>query len=425
MKDIILEKLSKMEDLEQRKLLKDIMVGLFSNLIDYQESMNKKLEDRVFNEIEDIEKKYDVYVTVCHKNAVDPVDEFLYPVFHEDTQEKKYDMKEIAEKINKKQEVKLFTLFMRCGYRQIKELAQSRKKYRGNLVTDRRSYSIEVRIEQSRRYLDEIEGLYTVFQKNSIPWKTVNNPYANKFFDVILTCCGSDLDENEEILEIKFDLEECEPYKMADMVLLWNIQRLKLKSDGFPMPATDRVNFQHVISLKKTGAGHGYLVDEDESLIRSIMRSSEEITVVSPEEKAGAWDILKVTQPEDAKGRKFDFELMSNRRKSSFINKFALKQTSILRTRGEVKRIAGSFDVSKYFELDDIEITNTRIGTSTTYDLNFFIIDDIRVGNDKKLMRLRFKASGADSFVTADILSFIVSEIQMYFSEYECRGELV
>lgn len=426
MRDIIIEKLNKMEDLEQRKLLKDIMSGFFINLIDYQETMNKNLEERVFGEIEDIERNYDVYMTVCSKCNVDPVDEFLFPVFTEDVREKKYDMGEIAEKINRKSEVKLATVFMKCDFEQIKKLAGSRRIFTGTMKTSKGSWSIKIRMDQNRDYLNEIEKLYGIFQKNSIPWKTVNSCYANKFFDIILTGCDKSPDEGEEILEIVFDLEEYEPYKMADMVLLWNIQRLKLKSDGFPMPALDRVNFEHTISLKKMGLNHGYLVDGNENIIRYIMRGSEDITIVTPEERAGTWDILKVTRFPGNDGRKPDFELVSNSRKQNFINKFSHKQSSIIRTRGEIERIANSFEASRYFKLEGIEITNTKIsGCTTTYDCNYFLVDDIRVGNDKKLMKLKFKPECDESFITLDLLSFIVSEIQMYFSEYELRGETV
>jgi hypothetical protein len=296
MRDIIIEKLNKMEDLEQRKLLKDIMSGFFINLIDYQETMNRNLEERVFSEIDDVERNYDVYMTVCIRDKVDPVDEFLFPVFREDVEEKKYDMGEIAKKINGKSEVKLATVFMKCSFEQIKKLAGSRRIFRGTLITSKGTYSIIIRMEQNRSYLDEIEKLFGVFQKNCIPWKTINSCYANKFFDIILTGCEQRLDESEEIMEIKFDLEEYEPYKMTDMVLLWNIRRLKLKSDGFPMPALDRVNFEHTISLKKMGLDHGYLVDGNEKVIRYIMRGSEELTIVTPEERAGTWDILKINR---------------------------------------------------------------------------------------------------------------------------------
>lgn len=48
MKELMIERLRKIEDLEQRQLLKDIVSGVFVNLIDYQDDMNKKLGDRVF-----------------------------------------------------------------------------------------------------------------------------------------------------------------------------------------------------------------------------------------------------------------------------------------------------------------------------------------------------------------------------------------
>ena len=48
----MIERLRKIENLEQRQLLKDIMSGVFVNLIDYQDEMNKKLEQRVFNEMD-------------------------------------------------------------------------------------------------------------------------------------------------------------------------------------------------------------------------------------------------------------------------------------------------------------------------------------------------------------------------------------
>lgn len=55
--------------------------------------------------------------------------------------------------------------------------------------------------------------------------------------------------------------------------------------------------------------------------------------------------------------------------------------------------------------------------------MNPFISDHVRSEKDKKVMKLRFRASD-NSFIRHDILSFLVSEIQMYFPEYKCEGEL-
>ena len=424
MKDIIIDRLNKMEDLEQRKLLKNIMAGFFANLIDYQETMNKNLESRVFNEVEDEEAKYDIFVNVCHKNEIDPTDTFLYPVFPSDAEEKECDIKDIIEKLNRKEEIRLFNVFMKCSYPQIRELIESKKEYKGEIRTDKTVHEIRIRLELDKRYMDEVEKLYKLFVKNDVPWRTVNNPYANRFFNVILTGCSGYLDEEEEVSEIVFNLEEYDQYKMLDMVLLWNVERLSLKSDGFPMPAIDRVNFEHSIFLKKYGLENGYIVDGDDYFIRYIKRTQDELTIISPEEKVGVWNILKITRQNEDNIRKRSFELVSNRRKVRFTNKFANKQSSIIRTKAEIFRIVESFDVSEYFDLQDVSIMNSVYQSSETYDLNSFILDDIRVGNDRKIMKLQFKSNNYNSFISYDLLSFIVSEVQMYFPEYECVGEL-
>ena len=85
MKELMLEKLKSLEDLEQRKLLKDILTGVFANLVDYQEKFNEELEFRVFCEIDDIESNYDIYFALCPKYHVDPADDFR---FSEDMEER-------------------------------------------------------------------------------------------------------------------------------------------------------------------------------------------------------------------------------------------------------------------------------------------------------------------------------------------------
>ena len=74
----------------------------------------------------------------------------------------------------------LYTVFMNCDYLKIKEIMRS-KKYTGEIITDNQKYKIKVKLEQNKSYINEIENLYGNFSKNSFCWKTINNPYANKF----------------------------------------------------------------------------------------------------------------------------------------------------------------------------------------------------------------------------------------------------
>ncbi|MDP4180490.1 MAG: normocyte-binding protein [Bacillota bacterium] len=426
LKDVIIpDRLNKMKDLQQHKLLNDIMRDFLCNLIDYQDTANRNLEARVFNEIVDEESRYNVFITIYQKEDVSPIDEFLFPVFAEELETKQMSCGDILNGINSSEDIKLSTIFLKCDYTQIREIVKSARKYSGEIITDRKKYRIKVKLEQNKSYSAEIENLYNIFQKNNIPWKTINNPYLNKFYDVILTGCEGMLEEDEEIQEIRFNLEEYEKYRMSDIVLMWNIQKLNQKSDGFPMPAIDNVNYEHVISLKKLGLENGYLVDVDETLVKYIKRTEEELIIISPMELANTWDILRISQNPAEQNRKTKHELISNRRNPSFINKFAQKQSSLIRTKGEIARISNSFQVSRYFELVSIEIIPGKIGSATTYDFNSFIIDDIRIGNDKKVMHLKFRTDHMSNYLIHDLLSFIVSEIQMYFPEYECEGELI
>ncbi|SDH18756.1 hypothetical protein SAMN04489735_101521 [Aneurinibacillus thermoaerophilus] len=424
MKDIVMERLSKMEDLEQRRLLKNIITGVFLNLVEYQEEMNRKLEERVFNEVRDSEEKYDVYVTVCSRDKLDPVHEFLYPMIPEDVEEKTYDMKSLACKVDRKEEVRLLTIFLQCNFMKIKKLIDSQRIFSGEIITTGGRYRIEVRLQQNEAYMHEIEKLYNIFLINGIHWRTINHPYANKFFDVMLVGCEGTLKEEEEILEITIDLEEYEKYKKLDMIPLWNIERLPLKNIGFPVPATDKVNFEHVLSLRKMGTKHGYLVEGNEEIIRYIKRTPEELIIVSPREKSEVWNVLKITQPVETNIGRIEYELVSNKRENSFVSGFARKQAVSVRAKGEIVRIINSFEVSRYLELKHIEISKRAHGMEQTYGMNRFINDNMGVESDKKIMRLRFKARESSSFILYDLMSFLVSEVQLYFPEYKCEGAL-
>ncbi|OPH46690.1 normocyte-binding protein [Paenibacillus ferrarius] len=423
MKDIILDRLSRMDDLEQRKLLKNIMTGVFLNLVDYQEEVNRKLEERVFKEVEASEEGQDIYVTICPREEIDPIHEFLYPMVEGDHEKPVFDMKHVLAQKSSEGEALLMTAFFQCEYRKIQELLRGSRVFRGELVTSRGKHAIQVRLQQNLTYMGELEKLYHVFQKNNIPWKTMNHPYANKFFDLVWTGDSGTIGADEDLLEIRVHLEEFDAFKKLDMVPLWNIERLALKNVGFPIPATDRVNFEHVLSLRKTGAEHGYLVDGDAELIRYIKRMPEELTVVSPQEKSGIWQVFKITRPIATKIGRLPYGLVSNKRKDSFTGGFARKQALTVRATGEINRIVNSFEACELLDLEQVDILDKADGKQATYEMNSFISDHVRVESDKKIMRLRFRNRGSDSFIIDDLMSFLVSEVQIYFPEYKCEGE--
>ncbi|MEQ6355754.1 normocyte-binding protein [Lysinibacillus sp. M3] len=421
MKELMIERLRKIEDLEQRQLLKDIVSGVFVNLIDYQDDMNKKLEDRVFNEIDDAENRFDIYVTISSREDVDPIHECLFPMRPADLESKSINKKKLLESFKNNEPAVLFTLFLACDSMQIQQLLAEQRRFNGRLVTTEGQVEIKVSLTQNTDYLQEMNKLYPLFQINGLPWKTINHPFIYKFFNVNLEDCPP-LNEDAEITEIIVDLEEYEDKKRMNMVPLWNIERHEVKNVGFPVPAIDKVNFEHVLSVRKIGNEHGYLVEAEEDNVRYVKRSDNELTIVSPQDKSGVWQLIKIAKMEDDKIGKLNYELVSNRRIEHFIHKFANKYTATVKTKGEITRMINSFEAANRFELVDVEIVDSFSGTSFTHSANTFLTEMIGENNHRKTMLLKFKAKEERNFIANDILSFLVSEVQRHFFEYECVG---
>lgn len=430
MKGLVQDRLGKMKDLEQRQQLKNLMTGVFLNLVEYQEEMIRKLEQRVFDELEDPGRRYDIYGTICAREDFDPIHEFLYPMLPSDVTGSMLDMSRVAQVIREGGEVKLFGLFMEMDTAEILKLVRSGRIFHGQVVTDAGSYRIDIRLSADNSYVQEIERLYHVFLENGIPWRTINHPYIRKFVDVIMTGGEGEPDPHEEIREITVSLEEYDTFRRQDLIPLWNVERLELKNSGFPVPAIDRINYEHVLSLRKTGVEHGYLVRSGEEMdIRYIKRSEHELTVVTSREKAAEWEVLKVTRPVEVRLGRQLYKLVSNTRRDSFAGRYAHKQGIAVRAKAEIARIVHSFAAGEGLELDKVDIVDpAAVGADpVTYPLNSFVSDHVRSEEGKQVMRLGFRrlehAEAFPAFISGDLMSFIVSEVQMYFPEYRCVGE--
>jgi hypothetical protein len=422
LKEIMYERLRKIDDLEQRQLLKNIMSGVFANLIDYQTEWNNRLEERIFNEIDDFDNKYDVYVTLNSREDIDPIHDYLFPMLPSDLENKSIETKQILELIQNNETVKVSNVFLACDSTQIQKIIETPRIFKGKLFTSDGPLNIKVSLQKNTVYLQEVEKLYFTYQVNGIPWRTINHPYIHKFFDVILTECPV-LSEDLEIYNVEIDLEEYEQIKYVNMVPLWNIERHEVKNSGFPIPAIDKVNYEHTISIRKLGTQHGYLIDSDEQSVRYIQHSEDELTIVSPLDKSGVWTLLKITQFDNGKlSKEAKYEVLSNQRIENFTNKYVRNYNANVKTKGEIIRLVNSFEVSHRLELIDIELKEVPPLDSVSYPVNAFLIEEMEE-HHKKILLLSFKRKEEDTFISNDILSFLVSEVQRYFFEYKCVGK--
>lgn len=418
MKTLILEKLSKMEDLEQRKLLRAIMSSFFENLIDYQNESNEKLEKRIFDEVEDIERQFDIYATIISKDNIDPIDEFFFPIIEEDAVEKDIDFFYLKNELNKSKSVFFETIFLKYENLQLEKLEN--REFNVKIITNKGEIQGKAVLKRNQMYLEKIETIFKIFEKNVVPWRTINFPYLYKLYDVFINI---NIDIESEIQEIIYDLEEYEDGKYKNMIPVWNIEIRIHKGDRFPIPVLDKVHYEHTISIKKYGEQNGLLVNSKGMNVSAIKKTIDTMTIISDNDLSQSWELYRIVQNKMDRNKKYEFEICTNARKENFINKYAQKQNSIIRTKAEIIRIIESFECSKRYQIEDIEIKDT-VENVFTKDLNYFIMDDIRVGNLKKIMVIKFKIIDK-KYLDIDIINFIVSEVQMYFPEYTCIGEII
>jgi len=424
MKDIIQDRLNKIQDLNERKALKNVLMDVYENVIDYNLDMYDRLEKRIYDEIEDSFEKYYIYTTLIDSAAIDPISSFMHPMLESDINEFVYDMKELRILISENEDVVLASVFMECDFLTLKEILSQDRKYKGFIKTNKDIYEISVVLKRSYKYIEAIQNLYKIFQRNALEWQTVNCPYAFKFVDVLLK---SDLavSDDEEIEEITIDLAEFEKFKRTNVVPVWNIKKISVDDKTFPMPAEDRINYEHVINLIDIGAQNGYLAAEDNNEYVYVKRYENDLVIISRLDGQHNWNLLQIESDENKYRKNFLYPLLRNKRKLGFIGKYQSIKSLRIRTQSELARLLQQYDYTSELAFEGIEILPEYTKEIETENYNPFVDDNIRDDKYKKIMLIKFVPTFRDDFLVYDKMSFLTSEIQFLFPEYKCIGELV
>ena len=273
--------------------------------------------------------------------------------------------------------------------------------------------------------MEEIKKIYHIFQVNGSQWNTINCPYAYRFADIVL---HTDIvfGNGETITEITVDLEEYETYKVINHIPVWNIKHITLSDKSFPMPAKDRINFEHIVSIEEEGTENGYMADLGNTDFEYLKRYENNIVIVSHYEKQNNWALVKIENNSNLKDRqKFIYEVLSNKRELGFAGRFASVKSLVIRTKGEIARLMQCYETAKDLTFIDVEILEHYNKIQQTSDCNHFIDENIRIDRFKKVMLIKFEAHNKEDYLMLDKMSFIVSEIQILFPEYHCIGEIV
>lgn len=416
--------LSKLKDGQDRIMLKDLMDRLLKKMEEESKIMYKNLEQRVYNEIDYQQKDYEIYTNMINKNDYDIINSFMQPMISTDINDCDYNIEKILKSIFENQEEPIFSVFLEMDYIKIEELIQKNITFIGHIKTEQNDYKAHFKLKKNKSYYKKLEELYQVFVDNDIEWKTINSTYISKILDVIILDCEDIISKEESIISLSVDFEDYQRYIKYNMIPVWNIEEKLISSTGFPIPCEDLLNHEHIIMLKEEGMQHGYLIKGHNENINHITRTKDSLIITSNIKDANEWNIIKIISPNGSDLKNYAYETVSNYQAVSFTQKLASRKRT-LKTMAELKRIINSFELSKYLLFKEIKIEKTDNQKEETYSMNFFIIDEIRDTDYQKKLILYFTPQQIDCFITRDLLSFIVSQIQFYYPEYKCEGRLI
>lgn len=425
MEEMIKKEINQIGSLKERVVFKDVVERLFLALYETNQEMYSELESRIMDDLAFDLNRYQVTMGLVEREYWDPSHHLLSLISDADAVIPTYELSEIMLQLREEGGSLVKTYFMEADHLEIQKLL-SKEKIEGKIYTDTGEYSAEFVVSRNEIYLQEISHLYEVFISNGVPWQTLNAPYLYKFVDVYLIRMPEEITAAQKILKIVPDLEEFAQLAHDDLIPIWNIRKLKMDSVGFPVPCEDHKSYEHTISIREYGNEHVYLID-DTAHIYSVRQKENRLLIMGEEAEARKWQVYMIRNGSNRRFERFIYPLMTNQRKDEFLERFARRQGERVRTGGELARFIQGYGMEEYVSYEGFEILDreSSMELPETYSMNSFILDEIREDEYQKRLVLRFRKKSTLDFLLRDIVSFLVSEVQLMFGEYMCEGRLL
>lgn len=400
----IQNKLKEIDDLDERRFAKELLLEGIGNVFAWAERKYEALEQRMQNELDVPWEYFNVYMTIIDKADYDPINHFWFPVCEDDV---KKDIRQTYESI-----------YLAANEEMCREFSEQ-KTLTG--VNEKTGEKILFRIERSARYINSMKKLHELFADNHVPWRTIHMGHMERFFDLIPE---KEISEGESYL-IKYG--EWETYIQKEKILFWNIGKISIHSNECRMPCIDEVLYEHMFYLPDEGTGEdGYLVDTGAEIL-SIRYEKRKIILQT--EKASLKDIFlyQLHQGEAELSAGYQYPILSNCRKDNLTVRYLQQTGNFLQTSMElyrkIKEMSGGYQINVLGHA----ITRHAEGKLIVGDMNSFIKTQVFDRDERNILLLQIKKEEqyADDYLYISQIRYILSQMQMEFMEYRCVGVLV
>ena len=418
--DIMKENIKKLDDSLQIKMIREVIEPSFKELIEHTEKMYSNLESKIYNDIILKTEDYEIFTTILNRSELSYHGNLFSPIISDEIFE--VNKKELLKRLKDENLDILETIFVPLSRENIENLDFESRKFNAYLCFENEKCKISVTLEKSKRYFDKEVKIYNLFNKNNLSWTSINNPYSRKMYDVVAIEILGDIDVIDEIIDIEYDFEDVD--YVRNMVPVWNIfEKNKTVSRGVD-PAGETINFIYNFSSNEIKSDDDALIPFiDKGEIKAISRDKNEYKIICDTEGILEWSFFIFKNVKNFKIEDCNYSVFRNGIDSSF-DRFKVQNNIIIRTKAEIMRIAELYGSKHNLKLIDMEISDYYERNNDTYDINPFVRDEIRIRELSKSIILKFHVNEED-YLTKDILSFIVAEIQNRIVDFNCIGVLV
>lgn len=413
------ERLREIEDMEERLFAKKVISTGFGSVIRSTEEKYRKLEHRIFEEIETQENYYTSYSTIIDRTLYAPDNIMLFPVCEED----------LDEAVSRNQLSNETTLYLETVYIELSEqdlicFKQDTKFLKGKIYKEGCELEVDLELRPACRYRDMVERLYNVFRNNDIAWNTINTAYMDKFFDIFL-CLENEIKRSVAVNcpEVQITFGKWITVVRHGFIPLWNVQKISFGSTGFMTPSADGIHYEHEFIPEYDKQNGGYVVEQNEHILE-IRHENEKIVLSSDLGTFEDWIAYRFVQASSVLTSDYSNPVLSNRKKESFMRSYAEKMQNRLLTKTELFRRIMELDIKEYLEISDYQILENSSGFPMYQSMNWFIKEELFPMESRKILLLIFKEKKAGFYLNETIMNFIISQMQMEINEYRCVGKI-
>ena len=417
----VLKRIPELENLEERDLFKSIVSGSTIELYKHVKEEYSALERRIFEEAPKALRMPNLYICVVDAEKYDMTDANMFPMFPEDLRKTEVDAAAMISAVGNNREFYLYTCMIKADYLTLKKLMLNSRRFKGVIENEFGETPAEFIVKPNKKYLKRAETLYNIAKLNFLPWRSINTAYLYKLFDVYVVSIEQ-WNDQLEVRKVTTEFDEFSEDILYNPIPIWNIWETTIKANSYPQPAVDRKYFEHYLYKKQFNAGHEYLLCRADTVIRNMFRRDGDLYIICDSDLPGDWDFYEFFPAPDQKN--YDNPVLSNTQDESFSRNMIEYFGQRIKTRTELVRFFNSFQCKKYLTFVDAQIKG-KPRKIETYSTEEFIDYEYRTGDRSQSLEFAFRPADEDFYLNRDIMSFLVTESQHFFPEYQCVGKLV